>query len=85
MPIDGGESIALSPLGDYVYMQNGYIGDVVFESGESSYLPSRIWCAGYFVDQNVDLNRCYCCYQETTLNDILVDGYILETDKVPEM
>ena len=29
-PIDGGESIALSPLGDYVYMQNGYLSDVVF-------------------------------------------------------
>lgn len=78
--VDGGESIALSPLGDYVYMQNGYIGDVVFESGPS-YLPSGFGVQGILLTKMSTATGAIVASR----NDIeryLVDGYILETDKV---
>jgi hypothetical protein len=78
--IDGGESIALSPLGDYVYMQNGYIGDVVFESGPS-YLPSGFGVQGILLTK-MSTSTGAIVASRNDIERYLVDGYILETDKV---
>lgn len=78
-PIDGGQSIALSPLGDYVYMQNGYIGDVLFETGEA-FFPTG------FGDQDILLTKFSTATGQISsyrnnIQRYLVDGYILETDR----
>ena len=78
-PIDGGESIALSPLGDYVYMQNGYLSDVVFETGES-FLPAGFGVQGILLTK-ISTATGTIALSRNNIERYLVDGYILDTDK----